>query len=152
MLSHNAQIHTHGTISLSTYQVAQTVKRLPTMRETRFDPWVGKIPWRRKRQPTTVFMPGKSHGRGSLGGYTPWGSKESDTTERLPCVCVCVCVCVWVVRTENFHYFLSSHRIKLDSHKSTCASNILKSPLGICNTYFFLNAHFRSTDNKGLKS
>ena len=73
MLSHNAQIHTHGTISLSTYQVAQTVKRLPTMRETRFDPWVGKIPWRRKRQPTTVFMPGKSHGRRSLVDCSPWG-------------------------------------------------------------------------------
>ena len=57
-----------------------------------FDPWVRKIPWRRKRQPTPVFMPGKSHGPRSLVGYTPWGRKESDTTERLLCVCVCACV------------------------------------------------------------
>jgi len=36
-----------------------------------FDPWVGKIPWRRKWQPTPVFMPGKSHGQRSLEGCSP---------------------------------------------------------------------------------
>ena len=39
--------------------------------------------WRRKWQPTPVFLPGKSHGQRSLGGYSPWGRKESDTTEPL---------------------------------------------------------------------
>ena len=48
-----------------------------------FNPWVGKISWRRKRQPTPVFLPGKSHGQRSLVGYSPWGRKELDTTERL---------------------------------------------------------------------
>ena len=48
-----------------------------------FNPWVGKISWRRKWQPTSVFLPGKSHGRRSLVGYSPWGRKESDMTERL---------------------------------------------------------------------
>ena len=48
-----------------------------------FDPWVGKIPWRRKWQPTPVFLPGESHGWRSLVGYSPQGSKEPDTTERL---------------------------------------------------------------------
>jgi len=43
--------------------------------------WVGKIPWRRKWQPTPVFLPGKSHGQRSLVGYSPWGHKELDTTE-----------------------------------------------------------------------
>ena len=38
--------------------------------------------WRRKWQPTPVFLPGKSHGRRKLVGYSPWGRKESDTTER----------------------------------------------------------------------
>ena len=47
------------------------------------DPWVGKIPWRRAWQPTPVFLPGESHGQRSLAGYSPWGGKESDTTERL---------------------------------------------------------------------
>ena len=45
---------------------------------TSFDPWVGKIPWRRERLPTPVFWPGEFHGL-----YSPRGCKESDTTERL---------------------------------------------------------------------
>ena len=59
-----------------------------------FDPWVRKIPWRRKWQPTPVLLPGESHGGRSLLGYSPWDHKESDTTEwlhfhfivDLPCV------------------------------------------------------------------
>ena len=47
----------------------------------RFKSWVGKIPWRRKRQPTPVLLPGKSHGRRSLAGYSPWGREELDTTD-----------------------------------------------------------------------
>ena len=43
-------------------------------------PWIGKI-WRREWQPTPVFLLGESHGQKSLGGYSPWGCKESDTTE-----------------------------------------------------------------------
>ena len=50
-------------------------------RRCRFDPWMGKIPWRRKWQPTPVFLPGKSHGQRSLAGYSPWGCKELDMTE-----------------------------------------------------------------------
>ena len=46
-----------------------------------FDPWVGKMPWRRKWQPTPVCLPGKFHGQRSLVGYSPWGPKDSDTTE-----------------------------------------------------------------------
>ena len=48
-----------------------------------FDPWFGKIPWSRKWQLTPVFLPGKPHGQRSLEGYSPWGCKESDTTEQL---------------------------------------------------------------------
>ena len=40
-----------------------------------FYPWVGKIPWRRKWQPTPVFLPGKSHGQRGLVGYSPWGHR-----------------------------------------------------------------------------
>ena len=42
------------------------------------------ILWRRKWQPTPVFLPGESHGQRSLAGYSPWGRKELDTTEH-PC-------------------------------------------------------------------
>ena len=44
-----------------------------------FDPWVRKISWRKKWQPTPVFLPGKSLGQRSLAGYSPWGHRELDT-------------------------------------------------------------------------
>ena len=47
----------------------------------RFDPCVGKIPWRRKSQPTLVFLPGKAYGQRSLAGYSPWHWKSSDTEQ-----------------------------------------------------------------------
>ena len=46
-----------------------------------FNSWVRKIPWKRKWQPTPVFLLGESHGQRSLVGYGPWGCKKSDTTE-----------------------------------------------------------------------
>ena len=46
------------------------------------DPWVRKIPWRKKWQPSKVFYPGEFHRQKSLMGYSPWGHKESETTER----------------------------------------------------------------------
>ena len=55
----------------------------PQCRRPGFDPWVRKILWRRKWQPTPVFLPGESHGWRSLVGYSPRGREESDTTERL---------------------------------------------------------------------
>ena len=48
-----------------------------------FDPWVGKIPWRKKWQPTPVLLPGKFHGLRSLVGYSLWCRKELDMTEGL---------------------------------------------------------------------
>ena len=48
-----------------------------------FDPWVGKIPWRREWLPTLVFWPGESHGQRSLVGCSARGHKKLDTTERL---------------------------------------------------------------------
>ena len=42
-------------------------------RRPRFDPWVGKIPWRREWLPTLVFLPGESRGQSSLAGHSPWG-------------------------------------------------------------------------------
>ena len=50
--------------------VAQLIKNRPQCRRPGFDPWVGKIPWRRERLPTPVFWPGESHGL-----YSPWGCK-----------------------------------------------------------------------------
>ena len=61
--------------------VAQMVKM--QCRRSRFNHWVGKIPWRKKWKPTPVFLDREFHGQRSLAGYSPWGHKESDMTERL---------------------------------------------------------------------
>ena len=74
-----------------------------------FNPWVGKISWRRQWQPTLVFLPGKSHGRRSLVGYSPRRLKDLDMTERLhfhpaysfpvaavsPTIVYCLCLASW---------------------------------------------------------
>ena len=52
-------------------------------RRPRFNCWVRKIPWRRKWQPTPVFLLGKFHGWRSLVNYSPWDHKESDITEQI---------------------------------------------------------------------
>ena len=59
-------------------------------KRSRSDPWVGKISWRRKWQPTPVFLPGKSHGRRSTAGYSLWSHKESGTT-KWPSMWGCAC-------------------------------------------------------------
>ena len=65
-------------------QVALVVKNLPVHSgdlRWGFDPWVGKISWRKNWQSTPVFLPGEPHGQRRLVGYSPWGHKGSDTSE-----------------------------------------------------------------------
>ena len=84
--------------------------------ECEFNPWIEQIPWRRKWQPTPVFLPGEFHGLGSLAGYSLWGHKESNTTEvtqhacifhppeHLLCLfitCCCCCCCVASVVSDS---------------------------------------------------
>ena len=61
--------------------MVQTVKCLLQCRRPGFSPWFGKSSWRRKWQPTPVFLPAESHGQRSQAGYSPWGHKELDMTE-----------------------------------------------------------------------
>ena len=63
--------------------LAQLVKNHLQWRRPGFNPWVWKILWRREWLPTPVPLPGKSYGQRSLVGCSPWGGKESDTTEQL---------------------------------------------------------------------
>ena len=72
--------HTH---KRETSLVAQMVKSRLQCRRPRFEPWVRKIPWRRKWQSTPVFLPGESHGQKSLVSPSPLGCKELDITEQL---------------------------------------------------------------------
>ena len=68
----------HSRRSRITYLLIYLALGTMEPRRPQFNPWVGKIPWRRERQPTPVFWPGEFHGL-----YSSWGHKESDTTERL---------------------------------------------------------------------
>ena len=70
--------------ALSGFSGGSAVEKLPAnARRPRFHPCVQKIPWRRKWQPTPIFLPGKSHGQRSLAGCSPWGCKELDMNDRL---------------------------------------------------------------------
>ena len=67
------------------FQVVLVVKNPPVntgdIKRRRFDLWVRKIPWKRKWQPTPVFLPEKFCGQRSLVGYSSLGHRELDTTE-----------------------------------------------------------------------
>ena len=56
----------------------------------RFNPWVWKILWRRTWRHSPVFLAGESHAQRSLVGYSPWGRKESDTTEATYVHCMAI--------------------------------------------------------------
>ena len=61
----------------------ESTRQCRRYRRCRFNPWIGKTPphWRKKWQPTPVFLPGESHGQRSLMGYSPQGRKESDANK-----------------------------------------------------------------------
>ena len=85
MRSINIRMSKIAACPLSPFPGGSVVKNPPAnVRHKRlgFDPWVGKIPWRRKWQPIPVFLPGKSHGQKSLAGNSPWALKHLDTTEK----------------------------------------------------------------------
>ena len=71
----------HDSATLTLTLIAQLVKNPPAMQGPQFKSWVRKIPWRRDRLPTLVFWPGEFHRLYVC--RSPWGGKESDTTEQL---------------------------------------------------------------------
>ena len=80
-------------------------------RKRGFDPWVRKIPWGRKWQPTLVFLPGKSHRQKSLVGYSPWGPEESDTTDHTCFILLWVESDIITLKTPRVKdlFWISSH-------------------------------------------
>jgi len=66
-----------------------------------FSPWIGKIPWRRKWQPTPVFLPGKSHGQEEPGGLWSRTCKETDMTEWLSTHILCISWRNWGMKKLN---------------------------------------------------
>ena len=79
--------------------------------------------WRRKWQPTPVFLPGKSHGWRSLLGYSPWGHKELDTTERLTRSHSCHLPQIFMVKSESREEWIKSpncHSVLFSSVAESC--------------------------------
>ena len=124
------------------------------------NPWVGKILWRRKWQPTPVFLSGKSHGRRRLVGYNPWDAKESDTTKRLHFLSLsnrwkshCMCSLVLDLK-NNFNKELYSNNGEIFSMYYILANSIVTIMLNFLNmiNYFgyFLEV-FKSEKSWHLK-
>ena len=78
-----SRFYSFATTDVWAFLVPQTVKNWPTMQETWFDPWFGKIPWRKEWLTMPVFWPGEFHGQRNLAVYSQWGCEESDMTEWL---------------------------------------------------------------------
>ena len=76
-------LFTWGQTMVGGFPGAQTVKRLPTVQETRVRSLGWEDPMEKEMATHSVFLPGKSHGLRSVVGYSPWGRKESDMTEQL---------------------------------------------------------------------
>ena len=82
-----------------------------------FDPWVGKIPSRRKRQPAPVFRPGESHGQRSLVVYNPWGHKESNTNEHTLCLSSKL---ILTIAAVSWFIHISPHNTYALHHNYSC--------------------------------
>ena len=103
---------TQSYISMWAFQVVLVVKNPPASagncRRHGFDPWVGKIPWKRAWQLTLVFLPGESHGWRRLAGYGPQGCKESDMTEVTSCthaqLCVVGIMVIFILQARNWKH------------------------------------------------
>ena len=74
-------IYQHAILIIGASQMALSGKEFTCQCRRRQERWVRKTTWRRKWQPTPVFLLKKLHGQRRLVGYSPWGRKESDTTE-----------------------------------------------------------------------
>ena len=93
------------TESMMASLMAQMINNLPTMQETRFSPWVGKISWGREQLHLPVFLPGELHEQRSLVGYSALGCKESKMTEWLT-----LSLSLWLCK------FIKKHLTKFNSY------------------------------------
>ena len=96
--SHVLYILNYQLLSVTLSLLPWWLRRLSVCLQCRrpgFNPWIGKISWRRKWQPTPVLLPGESQGWRSLIGYSPWGRKES-------------------IRLSDFTFHFHFHSVKFD--------------------------------------
>ena len=124
-------------------------------KRSEFDPWVGKIPWSRKWQPTPIFLPGKSPGQRSLVGYSPWDHTESDMTLRhsahngkLIQITSCISFCIHSAVISCFHWSIWRKSILTQTfrwkrnHILIASSDPLLWERGL-EKYFFMGTEFQ---------
>ena len=109
-IAHNDALH-------GASQEALAVKNPPAsagdLRDTCSTPGSGKTPWRRARQPTPLFLPGESHGQGSLAGYSPWGCTEKRLSTYARCsehesiiICSSPCLQSFGICTQKWNHWI----------------------------------------------
>ena len=113
----------------------KTVCHCRRYKRPRFNPWVRKIPWRRAWRPTPEFLPGESHGQGSLVGCSPWGCKVSDMKEAM--------------EHAGTHVTISAMKADIQmrdsvpaSQKGNRSSNTMVELLNLCYLFFLTAACF----------
>ena len=93
-------------------QVVLVVKNLPANagdeRDVGLISGLGRFPWRRKWQPTPVFLPGEFRGQRSLVGCSPWGYTELDMTDPAHSHILGPCCCMWAFSSCSKWWPLSS--------------------------------------------
>ena len=120
-----------------------------------FNPWVRKIPWKRKQQFTAGILPGKFHGPRILAGYSPWGCKELDTTYQLnnninntytQLVLVVLAVYAPVISTSTCSIWLMHGNGSCDKfmHKCVVRDRGIKHSLQIGNVFSHMGIYFSS--------
>ena len=85
----------------------------------RFYRWVRRVPWRRAWQPTSVFLPGDSHGQRNLSDYSPWGHKELDTTEATEHTCITSGKCSGC-RDQHSHSPTALCQLQIGTYQEHC--------------------------------
>ena len=136
------------------------VENLPAKcRRHRFDPWVEKIPWRRKWQPTPVFLPGKSHGQRKMAGYSSWGHKRvrhNSVTKQPPRNMseLLRFLCVWEVGSSStcqiFSIYPSTHSSKHSKPETPVFDTIWNSS-GINVSVSFFGLKKKKNKNKDIR-
>ena len=125
-----AQNYSHKVSGSEGFPGGSAVRLCCQRRRGRFDPQVGKIPWRRKWQPTLVFLSGKSHGQRSLAGYSPQGCKQSDRTKQLSTLWSETVPSVLLAREKTSTFKSVKHRKKITVNN--CYETELRGSVGKC--------------------
>ena len=117
------------------FPCGSVVKNLPVRqdhRRHRFNSWIRKIPWRRKWQPTPVFLPGKFHGQWDLVGYSPWGHRVG------PNWCDLAHTMVYYLSIKKMKYYHCSNMDGPRDYRTKWSKSDIERPILYIYTYIYV--------------